>query len=80
MKFPLSKLVEVEWINSCAMGKWRDKKEYENQEPITCRTAGYLLSKDKKRVIILQSQSNEGGMSDSMTIPRVCVKRMKHLK
>jgi len=79
-KWPLKHIIEVEWIDSAVKGRWQAKAEYEKCQPSLCRTAGYLLVKDEKRIVILQSNSNDGDVCDSMTIPLVCVKHIRRLK
>ena len=82
MKWPLTKLVEIEWIDSCTGGGWRSQDSYlDDAHPAICRSIGYLLHKDAERVVVLQTMSSSSGhVSDSMTIPRVAVKCMRVLK
>lgn len=80
-EWPLKELVEVEWVDSCTFGRWRPKAEYAAAEPAHCRTAGYLLKADKQCVTIVQSMGRDmvEPISDSMTIPRGCVTRIRRL-
>ena len=81
MKWPLPKLVEIEWIDSCTSGGWRNHASYVEEGPTVCRTIGYLLHKSKEKIIVIQTQSaSTGHVSDSMAIPMVAVKRMRVLK
>ena len=77
-KWPVSKRVEVEWIDTATYGRWNPVEHHvENSTPILCRSIGYLLKADKHVVIIAQSQS-EGSehVADTIAIPRDNVKRM----
>lgn len=78
-KWPQKTIVEVSWLDACVQGKWGRKDDYLKEGPMLCRTAGYLLKKDKSVVIIVQSQSVAGGVADSMTIPRSCVTKIRRL-
>lgn len=80
IKWPLTKLIEVEWDDAAVKGKWCGMATYEECEPCRCRTVGYLLKADQRRVVIIQNQSRDGDVSDSMTIPRGCVRKMRKLK
>ncbi len=74
------RIVEVEWVDSCVKGGWRMREEYlEGKGLSQCRTVGYLLRSDRQEVMVVQSQSNTGGVADSMTIPRRCVKKIRYL-
>ena len=74
-------IAEVEWIDSSASGSWRKRQEYEKEQPSECRTAGYLLKANRHCVVIVQSIDPEGdNVSDSMTIPRSCVKSVTRLE
>lgn len=73
-------MVEVEWIDSVASGGWRKIEDYETREPTNCVSVGYLVSKTRERIVLLQNLNPENGdASDSMTIPRACVKKIYYL-
>lgn len=81
-KWPLGKLVEIEWIDSMTNGGWRSIESYKADPPLAiCRTAGYLLERSKDHVTVMQNQSlRSGHVSDSMSIPMVAVKSIRVLK
>lgn len=79
-KYPLTAIVEVEWVDSAARGHWDSIEEYRKHDIVTCRTAGYLLKKNKRAVTIIQSQHAESGLSDAMAIPMRAVTRIRRLK
>lgn len=78
-RWPLGKLVEVEWIDSCHNQGWGSIENHKRESgPATCRTVGYLVESTSKRVVLAQSQSSYSGHAgDIMTIPRSCVRKTK---
>ncbi len=73
-------IVEVEWDDSCASGGWRTVDAYKDSQTSTCHTAGYQLVKDRKRIIIIQSRSEDtGNVTDAITIPMSAVKNVVRL-
>jgi hypothetical protein len=81
-KFPVSTLVEVDWVDSASRGRWDSLENYRNEVTAKCRSAGYLITKNKRVVILLQTQSvnTMNDALDSITIPRGCITRIRHLK
>ena len=81
-KWPLHKVVEIEWIDSMTNGGWRSIESYKGDPALAlCRTAGYLVEKTKDHITIMQNQSlRSGHVSDSMSIPMVAVKSIRVLK
>ena len=78
-------LVEVEWIDSGTTKGWRALDYYKDEKPLECRTAGYLVRRDKRVIVIVQSQNfNDDGtlnqLGESMTIPRICVTHLRFLR
>ena len=70
-------IVEVEWLDSASTRGWTDLTAYTDSGLVTCRSVGYLLSKSKESIRVLQSQSNHGGTSEMLAIPRVCVQSIR---
>lgn len=79
-KYPLREIVEVEWVDSAARGRWGSVEEYQKHDVVMCRTAGYLLKKTKRAVTIIQSQHTDDGLCDAMAIPTKAVTRIRRLK
>ena len=81
-KWPLSRKVEVEWIDSCSTGRWASEEDYRQNAGISvCRSTGYLLSKDKREVILVQSMSNTtANMADAIAIPTKAVVKVRKLR
>jgi len=79
MAFPKSvPIVEVEWIDSASgANTWNILESHADQlKPLPCKSAGYLVRKDREAVSIMQSQSVSGQYTDAMTIPRSCVRKI----
>lgn len=81
-KWPLGQRVEVEWRDSASRGTWDTLAEHRLRRGVgPCRSLGYLLTLDDDVVQLAQSQSAMTGMvSDTITIPRENVVRMKRLR
>ena len=73
------KIVEVEWEDSCTEGGWQRKGIAKEHTVSKCKTAGYLLSKNKERVVISQSMSDTGNVAEQIAIPRKCINSIKEL-
>ena len=71
------KLVEV---------KWEDATSYANQwmtpdgnlEPMSCMTVGYVVSKNKNKLVLAQSQ-HEDEVHNQFVIPRGCIKSIRDI-
>lgn len=81
-KWPLRERVEVTWRDSAARGSWRSVEEHRSLRGVgPIRSIGYLLTHDKDVVQIAQSQSAmTGECSDTVTIPRENVTKIKRLR
>jgi|SRR3990172_7792632 len=82
-KWPLTKLVEVEWEDiTSENGGWSsidDSKK--NSHCVIMKSAGYLLEKNKKYVKICMTQADEDmGLALVKTFPIGCVKKIRTLK
>lgn len=74
-------VVEVEWIDSATCGGWMEPADYVDKAPVACRTAGYLFASKRGHLIIVQSVDDANGkVTDSMTIPRSCVRSIKRFR
>jgi len=71
------KRVEVRWTDSCGGegAYWNPDMELEPEHIVT---VGLLAKKNKRRLVIIQSQGEEsrGGF---LVIPRCCVTKIKRL-
>ena len=74
------RMVKVEWLDSCVDNGWKSEHEVIENTVSHCESVGYLLKKDKTQVSIIQNVSDTGNVSEQMSIPRRCVKRIIYLK
>jgi hypothetical protein len=72
-------LVEVEWTDHCGWSQWAPREEHAKGMGLACTTAGYLLSKTPKHLVIALNLS-ETRADSSITLIRSCVKRIRRLK
>ena len=72
-------MVEVEWIDSAATPGWGVDVN-DGDGLVECRTAGYLVGKDRVSVKIVQSQTSHGSNGEMIAIPRSCVRRITRLQ
>lgn len=82
VKWPLGRRVEVEWRDSASRGGWDSPGAHRARRGVgPCRSLGYLLTMDKDVVQLAQSQSAmTGDVTDTVTIPRENVIRIKRLR
>ena len=73
------KLVEVEWVDSSSTPGWQSEIQ---KTPLTCYSAGYLIHKDKKGVVVALNRSPEAlkNFGDTMTIPACCIIKIRNLR
>ena len=73
-------MVEVSWHDSSSAAGWQKEPETALLE---CWTAGYLVHRDNKSVVVALNCSSErssSGFGDTMTIPSSCVKKIRKLR
>ena len=73
-------LVEVTWQDSSSDSGW--KREV-NSELLTCWSAGYLVHKDNRSVVVALNTASTGSANshgDTMVIPRRCVQKIRRLR
>ena len=71
--------VEVIWHDACTRGGWSSREDYLTSETALVHSVGYLLYRDKKKIILVQSWDTTPGephVSDSVTIPAQWVKKV----
>lgn len=82
IRWPLTVRVEVEWRDSVSTGGWNTVDHYKNNRSSVgpYRSIGYLIQCNKKIVQLAQSISGlTQDISDTITIPRACVIRMRRI-
>ena len=75
-------IVEVEWIDSASTGGWRRISLFENEaDPVSCWSVGYLVKRDRKQTLLLQSHDGTLGKgNDAISIPSSIVRNVRILK
>ena len=78
-RWPLNKLVEVTWDDSCGYSKWDSIKNYKDHQVALCRTVGYLLNQNKRQLLLVftQAKANDGDANGAMAIPMGCVRKIR---
>ena len=83
MQWPRGDLVEVEWIDSASTNGWRPENDWQQEQNeeglVVCRSAGYMIGKDKQAIRLVQSQSKHGATAEQIAIPRSCVRAIRKL-
>jgi len=72
--------VVVDWIDSVGQGHWG---EYDEKTDMRCTSVGFLLKKDKTRIVLAMNKSHQGatpGYGHYMTIPALAVKKIRKLR
>lgn len=72
-------IVEVEWDDSCSYAnQWMQPND--NLEASLCKSVGYLVAKNKNRIVLAQSQHDDSDeVHNQFVIPRGCVKSIRNL-
>lgn len=80
-KYRELKPVLVDWVDPASTGRWRDREDAEQFRAAKCRSAGFLVSKNAKWVVLALSQGDAqvDDVLDTLTIPRGCVTRIRRL-
>ena len=71
------KVVYIEWVDSFFLHGWHNNPDVDIAH---CVTIGQLLEEDKRKVVVCQSSSDSGDMSDIIAIPKVSIKKKRILK
>ena len=70
-------IVEIDWVDiNSGNGSWTRTPKIELVE---CSSAGYLLHSCKKIVSVLQTACRDGAYTDTITIPRYNIVRIRRL-
>ena len=75
------KLVQIDWIDSTSSGRWEPDEDGGKHRLPRIRTVGYLLHRDKERMVLTQSVDSElKSNCDRIVIPMGCIKKLRYLK
>lgn len=73
--------VEVEWLDSASREGWTSATTGEVIiDPIKCYTVGYLIHKDRSKVVLIQSLSDSNFVDQILVIPRGMIVSIETLK
>lgn len=70
-------IVVVDWFDICSRTGWHDLQDARSDYNVT--SVGYLLESDKEAVVIAQSVAEQVRCAESLTIPRVNIKKVKKI-
>ena len=77
MNFTRDKPVEILWEDTYTQPGWEDRiNKYCKEERdyrFTVRTAGYIVLKNSKKVIVSREITRSNSMGDRISIPRRCI-------
>ena len=76
LKWPLHKIVEVEWADASAFSGWRDISVYVKHTAANCKSCGYLLQKTKTTITIALSQCDNDDLDQAICIPLAWIKKI----
>jgi hypothetical protein len=69
-------LVEVEWSDAHSVSGWDTPARYRSAGPAVCRSVGYLLLRDRDRLVLMTT----GDVADGLAIPACAVRRVRRLR
>lgn len=70
-------IVVVEWFDICARTGWHYVQDARSDYNVA--SVGYLLESDKEAVVITQSIAEQIKCAESLTIPRVNIKKVRKI-
>ncbi len=83
MKFKVTELYYIEWLDHCSDAMNWTSERGENMEPCLIMTTGFVLKDDEKYVVLAMNydkRTPKGSMvSGRMTILKNCIKKRKKL-
>jgi len=73
------RVIIVEWVDSAFLQGWMSRDDVKTHRISPCVSVGLLVNETRDQITIMQSAGKEQ-YGDGLTIPRVCIKRMRTLK
>ena len=71
------RLVQVEWADTTTHSAWACSKDVVKSTGVThCSSVGWLIHKDKERILLTSMVGGYGDTSCHQSIPRGCVKEI----
>ena len=75
----LNTLVEVSWTDACGYSHWHSRQEALEHDLMPAKSVGYLVRRTKDMISITQTQTPEGGRSNTLAIPSRWIQRIRKL-
>lgn len=73
-------LYQIEWIDAQGDGGWASKEYYESLGATSCYSVGFFLCEDQDSITLVQSlDPANGNVSESVSIPKVCIRQKTRL-
>lgn len=83
-KIPTGSKVHVTWLDhhSLSEKEWKTLEDLEAQDfpDCVCETVGFLVKKDKNKIMIAQNKSDGNDYADLMVIITLCIKKIRKVK
>ena len=75
----VARIIEVDWEDSSGQHSWHSDEEFSDSN---IRTVGYLLSDDKRGILVTESvELQKGAMYGCTTsIPRSAIRKVRYLR
>ena len=73
-------LVLVEWVDSAFLQGWMSKESIKKHEISKCTSVGILANETANHITVVQSMSDKQDFGDGISIPKICIKRIRKLK
>ena len=74
------RIVCIEWDDASSNSGYYDKDHPEKFNPVRCKTVGYLISKNKKAVVVAGEFFEDGDKRHIHTIPKKMIHKITELK
>ena len=75
----MPKIVEVLWEDAVAESGYYNNENPEQHTTSLCKQVGYLIKKDKGKIIVFSQHFDDGAKRHIHTIPRGMVRSIKEL-
>ena len=79
-KKTVCQLYRIDWEDACADGGWKRVQDVPQPKLLAVHSVGYLVSENKKAIVLAQQLSERGNYSDTITIPKTCITKKVKLK
>ena len=79
-KRKVCQLYRVDWEDAFADGGWKNVHNAPTPTLLLVHSTGYLISENKKAIVLAQQLSERGNYSDTISIPKNCIVKRVNLK